>query len=608
MPDRRRISDVTVMVAGQGGDGSLTVASLLSSALGARGFELYLSRDVVSRTRGGHAAALVRGSTVPRGCIGDRIDVLIALDAEAVERAGRRVAADGFVLFDSSLGALPDGHLADGVTVIEVPFGRLAVRDHRLELYKNSLSFGVLTRLLGIGDAEAAEVIHARYRRAGEDARDANLRALEAGFRHADALGLSNGAGPLELGNGHREPRLLVSGNDAIAAGFMAAGGRFFSGYPITPASEILAFLGRHLPRFGGVAMQVEDELAAVNMAIGAALTGTRSMTASSGPGISLMQEGIAQAGSAEIPLVVVDCQRAGPSTGMPTKPEQSDLGMLVHGGNGDFPRVVLAPGDPTDCFELATAAVGLSQRLQGPVYIALDQEVAQNSATVPPFDLASVAVEPGRQLSAADLADMAEYRRYNVSLDGISPWAPAGLPGGMGLMTGNERNEWGQVSSEPSNRVRMMDKRMRKVDGLRSSLPAGRRWGAPQATVGVIGIGMALGPMLEASDRLGSHGVPMAWLHPRTLWPVPDETLEFVGRRERVYVIDHNAEGQLAQILQSVGVASERLRSILRYDGLPFTAGELVARILDGERQGAAAPADPGATAGREARAEMAS
>ena len=556
-PARRLVDDLTVMVAGQGGDGSLTVASLLGSVLGARGFELYVTRDVVSRTKGGHAAALLRGSTVPRGCTGDRLDVLVAFDAEAVERAGPRVAADGFVLFDSSLGPLPAGHLAEGVTTIEIPFGRLAVRDHRLDLYKNSVSFGVLARLLGMDDEEATEVVRARYRRAGPEAQDANLRALTAGFGHADANGLASGSSPLVLDRTRRDPRMLITGNDAIAAGFMAAGGRFFSGYPITPASEILTFLARHLPRFGGVTMQVEDELAAVNMALGAALTGTRSMTASSGPGIALMQEGISQAGSAEIPLVIVDCQRAGPSTGMPTKSEQSDLGMLVHGGNGDFPRIVLAPGDPTDCFELAAAAVGLSQRLQGPVYIALDQAVAQNSATVAPFDLASVTLDPGRQLREADLAALPEYRRYRVSLDGASAWAPAGTPGGMGLVTGNERNEWGHVSSEPRNRVAMMDKRTRKVEGLRSSLPTGRCWGDPDATVAVIGIGMELGPMQEASERLAALGMPVAWLHPRTLWPVLAETLEFIAHHERVYVVEHNAEAQLVQILQSAGASS---------------------------------------------------
>ncbi len=367
--------------------------------------------------------------------------------------------------------------------------------------------------------------------------------------------------------------------------GFVAAGGRFYTGYPITPASEILEWLSRNLPKFGGVAVQTEDELSAINMGIGAALAGTRAMTATSGPGIALMQEGVSHLGSAEIPMVVVDCQRSGPSTGMPTKPEQSDINMLVHGGNGDFPRVVLAPGDPADCFELAAAATNLSQRLQCPVYLALDQKVSQDSATVEPFDFASVSVAPGKRLSGDDLTGMAEYRRYLITEDGVSPWALPGTPGGMSLITGNERTEWGHVSTEPANRGEMLLKRMRKVDHIRSELPSGRFWGDPGAAVGLLGIGMEVGPMQEASELLDGAGLAAACHHPRTLWPVLEETVQFVRERRRVYVIEHNAEGQLAHLLASVGAPHDRLRNILKFDGEPFRPGELAQRILEAER-----------------------
>ena len=584
MQPERTTSDLAVMVAGQGGDGSLTVVSLLASLLGRRGYELHVARDVVSRTKGGRAAAIVRGTAIPRGCAREGIDVLVAFDAGAAAWAQDRVSAGGFILYDSSMGPLSAPSLADGVTTLDIPLGRLAVRDHRMDLLKNCLSFGVLTRVLGVDDAEAAETVRAHFGRLGGDTVARNLSAMAGGFTQADAHGLAAGRGPLRLVRILRDERLLISGNDAIGAGFMAAGGRFFSGYPITPATEVLTFLARHLPGVGGVAVQVEDELAAVNMAIGAALTGTRSMTASSGPGIALMQEGVSQAGSAEVPLVIVDCQRAGPSTGMPTKPEQSDLGMLVHGGNGDFPRIVLAPGDPADCFALAAAAVDLSQRLQGPVYVALDQAVAQDSVTVPPFDPGTVAVGGATRVGGAGLCAAAEYRRYAFAGDGVSPWAPVGTDGAMSLVTGNERNEWGQVSSEPANRIRMMDKRMAKVEGLRPLLPAGRRWGRRDVPIGMLGVGMELGPMLEASEQLAALGWDIDCLQPRTLWPVPVETLEFIAGHDRVYVVEHNAEGQLAQLLGSAGASPRRLRSILRYDGRPFTAGDLVRRITEAE------------------------
>jgi len=307
-------------------------------------------------------------------------------------------------------------------------------------------------------------------------------------------------------------------------------------------------------------------------------------MTATSGPGISLMQEGVSHLGSAEIPLVVVDCQRSGPSTGMPTKPEQSDINMLVHGGNGDFPRIVLAPSTPGDCFELSVAATNLAQKIQGPVYLILDQAVSQDSITVKPFALELIEAASGKRLSHDDLAGDFEYRRYVVTDDGVSPWAVPGTPRGMSLVTGNERNEWGHVSTEAGNREAMIDKRMRKIDVVRDELPRGHRWGDPDAAIAMLGIGMEVGPMVEASERLASEGLAVSVLQPRTLWPVLDETIEFVRNHDRVYVIEHNAEGQLTHLIASVGAPHERLRPILKYDGIPFRPGELANLILGEE------------------------
>lgn len=581
---RRRVDDLNVMVAGQGGDGSLTVSNLLGVLLGRHGFRMYNARNVASRIKGGHAAALMRGSTVGRGCMGDELDLLVAFDEEAIERAADWLAGDGLVIFDSSGGPAPRGRLPPTVTIYEIPFARMAIRDLRRDLFKNSLSFGVVARIVSASDTEAEDILQQRFAHLPERTVAANVQALRAGFAYADEQGLTAGNGPLVLDDGVPNAHILISGNEALALGFLVAGGRFFAGYPITPASEILDMLERLLPRFGGVGIQAEDELAAVNMALGAAMTGTRAMTATSGPGISLMQEGVSHLGSAEIPLVIVDCQRSGPSTGMPTKPEQSDISMLVHGGNGDFPRIVLAPANPTECFALGAAATNLAQRIQGPVYVMLDQAVSQDATTVEPFDLGAVEPVPGKRLTQQKVAAAAEYRRYAITTDGVSPWAVPGTPGGMSLVTGNERNEWGQVDTAAANRAAMVDKRARKIETVRADLPLGYRWGDPSAQVGVIGLGMERGPMEEATERVAAAGIALAGLSPRTVWPVLAETIDFVRNHDRVYVVEHNAEAQFAHLIASVGAPHDRLRPVNKYDGIPFRPGELASRILEAE------------------------
>jgi len=583
----RLIDDLSLMVAGQGGDGSLTLANLVGDLFGRRGFHLYQARNVASRIKGGHAAAYLRASVTRRGCLGDRFDLLVGFDHEAIEEGGPLLADDAHVIFDVSEGPLPDGILPGAANVLEVPFGRLAVRDLRRDLFKNSLTFGVIGRLLGIADPELEEVLRRNLTRLAGPLIEANVQALRRGLEYADGAGITTGAGPWQLDVGTSEDRLLISGNEAAAFGFLAAGGRFFAGYPITPASEILEWLTRRLPEFGGVAVQAEDELSALNLALGAAMTGTRAMTATSGPGIALMQEGISHAGSAEIPVVIVDCQRAGPSTGMPTKPEQGDIGMLVSGSTGDFPRIVLAAGGPADAFELTVLATNLAAQFQGPVYLALDQVVSQDAATVDRFDLDAVQIERGKLLVEGELAGLDEYRRYLMTDDGISPWAVPGTVGGQSLITGNERDEWGRVSTKPANRVLMIDKRARKLETLTALLPEGQRWGDPAAVIGVLGFGMQTGVMREAGERLGVQGMVVKGLQVRTLWPVPSDTLAFIESCERVYVIEHNASAQYRRVLAGAGAPNAKLRSVLRYDGLPFRPTELAARIVDQEGAG---------------------
>jgi len=581
---QRHLSDLSVMVAGQGGDGSLTIASLLSQLFASRGFHLYSTSNIASRIKGGHAAAFLRASVEATGCMGDQIDLLVAFDDEAVEIAAPSMAPDGIVVFDGSKGAPPEGVLAESVQVFAVPFGRLAVRDLGRDLLKNCLGFGIVTRILGIDDADAEGSLRKRFQRLPAAVIDTNVEAFKIGLSHAEETGLEAGNSPWTVDTGDRDEHLMIGGNDAVAFGFLAAGGRFYAGYPITPATEILAWLERRLPQFGGIAMQAEDELSAINLAIGAALTGTRSMAASSGPGFVLMQEGVSQLGSAEIPLVVVDCQRAGPSTGMPTKVEQSDIGTMINGGHGDYPKVVLTPSNQGDAFEIGAFATNLAQRIQGPVIIALDRALSQDSTTVKPFDLEAVKVDEAKKLTRDEVLKLEEYKRYLITDDGLSPWAVPGTPGGQNLVTGNEHNEWGLVSAEPNNRQKMMDKRTRKIESVRDDLPKGVRWGNAKAKIGLLGFGSA-GPILvRAALRLADAGTDVQILRPRTIWPVLDETLEFVDTCDRVYVVEYNEAAQFAHLVSGAGADKGKMVSLLKYNGVPFRAVDIANSVLEKE------------------------
>ena len=312
------LEDLNVIVAGQGGDGSLTVINILADVLRAAGMKAYTERDVLSRIKGGITAATLRAYTGERMCIGSQIDLLVAFDILAVAKHAYRLNEKSTVIYDNSGGPLPDEYeLPAGTRIIGVPLSRKAVRTFRRDIYKNSISFAVIGRLLGLDDAAMHQSFEKRFARRGKQALEYNLNALSIGCELADEVGLTQGAGLYQVKSVESKPQMLITGNEAVAFGFAAAGGRFFAGYPITPSTDVMEWLIKWLPKFGGVVRQAEDELSAINMAIGSALTGTRTMVATCGPGLSLMQEGIGQLGMAEIPLVIVDAQRSGPSTGM---------------------------------------------------------------------------------------------------------------------------------------------------------------------------------------------------------------------------------------------------------------------------------------------------
>ena len=564
------------MIGGQGGDGTLTVSDLLGRYFRKRGLYIYTSRNVLSRIRGGHADASVRASREPIAAVKAQVDVLVAFDREAVEIGKAELAPHGFVVYDSTT------FHTDLANAAGFPFATLVGGPLGQPIYKNTAAYGALSVLLGFDPDLTREVIDERFRRRSAEALEKNRKALEIGRKAAlEYPGVPN---RFSVTEGHAHDLILTTGNQAVALGFVVGGGRFFAGYPITPATEILEHLQRYLPSFGGVVRQAEDELAAINMVIGASYAGARVMTSTSGPGLSLMTEGISHAGAAEIPVVVADCQRVGPSTGEPTRMEQSDLSHLANLGHGEFPRFILAPATPEDAFLLTVDALNLADRWRVPVFLLLDQALAQNTATSARFDLSAVHLRRGKRLSPESVEKMAQYRVYEVTDEGPSPYAPPGTPGVWSEVTGNEHDEWGHVSVNPVNRARMMRKRMEKMVKAKGELPAGRLFGPSHARIGLVGFGNTSGPILEAMRLLEVKGVPTRYLQARTLFPVPVHELDpFLKDLDAVYVVEHNYTGQFARLLREhLPWHHEKIRSILKYDGSTFRAPEIVSAVKE--------------------------
>ncbi len=570
-PAAPELTDLAVATGGQGGDGTLTVTDLLGRYFRKQGLYVYTSRNVLSRIRGGHADATVRGCREPIAANKPKIDLLVAFDQEAITVALPELEENGRILYDSS------SFKSESPQAVGFPFATLVGSQVGQPIYKNTAAYGAASVMLSFDAARTRAVIEDRFARRSAEALEKNLKALEIGRKLAlEAPGVAN---RWRVATGPSHDSVLTTGNQAVALGFTVGGGRFFAGYPITPATEIMEFLMRYLPPLHGVVRQAEDELAAVNMIIGASYAGARVMTSTSGPGLSLMTEGIGHAGTAELPIVVADCQRVGPSTGEPTRHEQSDLAHLAHLGHGEFPRLILAPGTVDDCFYMTIDALNLADRWRLPVLLLLDQALCQNTVTTDRFDLSKVQVDRGRLLSQEQFDQLAAYQYYAFTPDGVSPHVNPGTKGAFSQVTGNEHDEWGHVSVHPVNRVKMMQKRMEKLRYVRPELPIPHLYGDAKAKIGIISYGSTWGPIREAQELLRAAGTPTYFYQARTVFPVPEETLApFLEQVDLAYVVEHNYTGQFLRLIrETMPQFAPKLRPVTRYDGFSFRSAELV-------------------------------
>jgi 2-oxoglutarate ferredoxin oxidoreductase subunit alpha len=570
------ISQLSWKVGGQQGEGIESTGEVFSIALNRMGYYLYGYRHFSSRIKGGHTNNKIRVSTTQVRAISDDLDILVAFDQETIDVNVYELRKDGLVIADSKFNpVIPDDCNA---TLFSVPFTEIAT-ELGTSLMKNMVAIGATSAVLDLGISQFQNVVQEIYGRKGQQIVEKNLEAINKGSQYMKhELNFSRNDMFLEKADGQK--RMFMIGNDAIALGAVAGGARFMAAYPITPASEIMEYLIKKLPDFGGTVIQTEDEIAACTMAIGANYAGTRTLTASAGPGLSLMMEAIGLSGITEQPLVIIDTQRGGPSTGLPTKQEQSDLMAMIYGTHGEIPKIVMAPSTVQEAFYDTIEAFNLAEEYQCPVILLTDLQLSLGKQSVEPLQYDKIKIRRGKLVQGEELPEIENkgyFKRFEVTEDGISPRVVPGMKNGIHHVTGVEHDETGKPSEVAVNRKAQMDKRLRKLSDIRFDIPVHQNLTHSEPDVLLVGFNSTRGTIEEAMIRLENDGIKVNHAHVRLLHPFPaKEMLPLVKAAKKVVVVENNATGQLASLIKMNVGHAKKISSILKYDGNPLLPHEV--------------------------------
>ncbi|NLJ89819.1 MAG: 2-oxoacid:acceptor oxidoreductase subunit alpha [Clostridiales bacterium] len=552
-----------LLVGGAAGQGVDTTVAMLEKFLKKSGYFVYTIRDVMSRVRGGHNFSLIRFASEEISSHSDVLDGIIALNEETIDLHKDALKEDGFILCDTSI-------KTDDSRAISLNMNEMA-KEIGNPRVSGTIAIGVILKLFSENLDYAKEVMESSLK---SQYVEINLEAIEKGFNSVDS----------------RYPRLggkfsnymIISGNHALGLGAVAGGLKFYSAYPMSPSTSIMEYLASIGDKAGIVVEQAEDEIAAANMAIGASFAGARAMTGTSGGGFCLKVESIGLAGIAEIPIVYVNVQRPGPATGLPTRTEQSDLKFVISASQGEFPRMVIAVKNQEDAFYQAIRALNLAEKYQIPVIILSDQYIGDSTTTVKPFDLSKIYIEEPAKEEGIE----GEYLRYRYTEDGISPRLIPGKTKHLVAADSDEHNERGWITESADTRVKMVDKRMKKLEKLNEELEEPEFIGDETCDTLLVGWGSTYGPIKEAVAKLnessqGKYGALVFG----DVYPLPRKRLEsFAKVAGTIINVEQNATGQLASLIREVtGISCTD--SILKYDGRQISGEEIVERVLKGGR-----------------------
>ena len=552
------VNSVSLVIAGSGGAGVVTAGSLLLDAAAKAGWYALMSRSSGPQIRGGEAAAMLRFATEPIMSHDDSFHLLMAIDWDNITRFSAEIplCADSLIVGDPVHGDAPAGLLGGNPRQGTLPMTDIAATIENGR--PNMVALGAIAAMIGLPPEAMQAVVEKALKKKGAAAIDASMSAFHAGFAAAADLPAIPKLPAVSAASG---PRWSITGNEATGLGVIRGGVRFVAAYPITPATEVLEWLAPSLAKVGGMLVQAEDELASINQIIGASYGGVPAMTATSGPGLSLMIESLGLAVAAEVPLVVVDVMRVGPSTGIATKSEQSDLNIAVYGLHGDAPHVVVAANSVSDCLFTTQWAVHLAEAMQVPTLVLTDQAMGQARAILPkPAELAFI----GQRETAKQAVEGQRYKRYAMTGSGVSPMAIPGTPGLTHTADGLEHNEFGTPSSQASDHQAQMDKRSRKI----SQYNYGDHWAdiedfgtvagdapqeAPLGGTAIITWGSSTGPAREALRRHAAAGGKARLISVRLIAPVqPEKMAEALRGIKRAVVVEQSHSGQFYRMLRA--------------------------------------------------------
>ncbi len=526
-------NEVSIVLVGEAGQGIQTVENLLVRIFKRSGWHVFATKEYMSRVRGGCNSTSLRVAGHPVSAYVSRIDLLVRLGKETTKHLESRITKETKVF----------------------------------NVDNNTAAMGLLGGLLKIEPGLINELVRQRFAAKGEAVINDNLQAVRQGYELAKNQQLD-----LTLPSDRTvADQLVLSGAEAIALGAIAGGCDFIGAYPMTPSTGVFTYLSQHAQEFGIIAEQAEDEIAAINMALGAWYAGGRALVNTSGGGFDLMQEGVSLAGMLESPLVINLAQRPGPATGLPTRTEQGDLNLALHAGHGEFPRIILAPGNLAEAFYLTQQAFNLADKYQVPVFILSDQYLADSYYNLPPFDLSGLKNE--RAIVKSD----ENYQRYRLTDNGLSPRAIPGYGQGLVRLDSDEHDENGYITEDLELRTKMVTKRLRKGELLKEAAIGPELIGSPDYQTLVIGWGSNKEIVREALSRLNRHD--LAYLHFPQVYPIPPQAIDHLKKAKEIIALENNATAQFAQLVRlATGLAVDK--TILKFDGLPFSVEELEAKL----------------------------